>query len=123
MAGALARSLQGPGQAKHRQALDEGADPRRLVLRDPEEEVSSTGDKEGAQPQAQARLLWETRGSASSQGAGAPQPGLRSGSLYPSHDPQGAQQPESRTPNSRRLLGFPSTQAQTSPTPGVSHLG
>lgn len=90
MASASVCGLQGPGQAQHRQALDEGADPRRLVLRDPEEEVGSTGDKEGAQPQAQARLLWETRGSASSQGAGAPQPGLRSRSLY-SH-----QEPESR---------------------------
>lgn len=73
---------QGQQQAEDGQALDQGADPGRLLLRDPEEEVGSAGQKEGAQPPAHVGLLWGTRGllshwSSASSGGQARPAGLR----------------------------------------------
>lgn len=122
---APAPDLQGRRQAQHRQALDQGADPGWPVLRDPEEEVDGTGEEEGAQPPAQARLLWETRGSpsawspASSRPLGGAPRGQDSGrgaSTAPppgnlTRCPRGTQPPEGRAPSSGRLLRVPGAQA------------
>ena len=66
-----ARRPQEHHQAQDGQALDKGADPGRLVFRDPEEEVDGTGEEERAQPPAQVQLLWGTRESLSPTRAGA----------------------------------------------------
>lgn len=52
-------SPQEHNQAEDGQALDQGTDPGRLVLRNPEEEVEGAGKDEGDQPPADLWVLQE----------------------------------------------------------------
>lgn len=58
VAPARAHDPQEPGQAEDGQALDQGSDPGRLVLGNPEAEVHVAGEDEGAQPPADIWALW-----------------------------------------------------------------
>lgn len=52
-------SPQEQNQAENGLALDQGTDPRWLVLRNPEEEVEGAGNDEGGQPPADLWVLQE----------------------------------------------------------------
>lgn len=69
-----AHSPQEHKQAKNGLALDQGTDPGRLVLRNPEEEVEGAGKDEGDQPPADLWVLQERK--AASVSHTQPSPGV-----------------------------------------------